>query len=386
MKIVFLSNFFNHHQKPLWEEVYNLIGNDFTFIETSQITEERLKMGWGEKEIPNYVKNYNESIEDKNYCLNLIDNADVVVFGSAPYTLIENRLKQEKLTFIYSERVLKKGFSYLKWPVRLYKFYKMYGQYKNLYLLSASAYSSWDFNRLGVFKNKAYKWGYFPVTKEYKDVDALIKNKEKNSILWCGRFIEWKHPEYAIEVAKKLKEDGYDFSLNVIGTGELDNLLKETAIKNGLVNNVKFLGSMKPTEVREIMEKSSIYLFTSDKGEGWGAVLNESMNSACAVVTSHAIGATPFLVKDRENGLIFKSEDVNDLYNKVKYLLDNEDFANNLGKKAYETITTEWNAKVAASRLLELIINLQKDNKCDIYASGPCSKAEVLKNNWYKNK
>ena len=49
------------------------------------------------------------------------------------------------------------------------------------------------------------------------------------------------------------------------------------------------------------MEKSEIFLFTSDKGEGWGAVLNESMNSACAVVASHAIGSVPFLLKDGEN-------------------------------------------------------------------------------------
>jgi hypothetical protein len=36
---------------------------------------------------------------------------------------------------------------------------------------------------------------------------------------------------------------------------------------------------MPPEEVRVHMEQSNIYLFTSDFGEGWGAVLNEAMNS-----------------------------------------------------------------------------------------------------------
>ena len=34
------------------------------------------------------------------------------------------------------------------------------------------------------------------------------------------------------------------------------------------------------------MEKADIFLFTSDRREGWGAVANEAMNSACALVVS----------------------------------------------------------------------------------------------------
>ena len=36
------------------------------------------------------------------------------------------------------------------------------------------------------------------------------------------------------------------------------------------------LGSMTPEQVREHMEESILFLFTSDFGEGWGAVLNEA--------------------------------------------------------------------------------------------------------------
>ena len=61
------------------------------------------------------------------------------------------------------------------------------------------------------------------------------------------------------------------------------------------------------------MEKSSIYLFTSNFDEGWGAVLNESMNSACAVISSHAAGATPFLISHNINGLLYTSGDVDEL-------------------------------------------------------------------------
>ena len=96
--------------------------------------------------------------------------------------------------------------------------------------------------------------------------------------------------------------------------------LSKMIIDEGLSNNVKILGSMSPEKVREYMEQSEIFLFTSDREEGWGAVLNEAMNSACAVVASDAAGSTNFLVVDGENGFLYKSGDIDDLYYKVKLL------------------------------------------------------------------
>ena len=122
--------------------------------------------------------------------------------------------------------------------------------------------------------------------------------------------------------------------------------------------------------------------FTSDKNEGWGAVLNESMNSACAVVASDAIGAVPFLLQDGENGLCYRSCDVDDLYKKVKFLLDHEEERKVMGKNAYETVTSLWNAEVAAQRLLDLSEQILQGNKRPtLYGTGPCSKAQILKDN-----
>ena len=47
------------------------------------------------------------------------------------------------------------------------------------------------------------------------------------------------------------------------------------------------------------MEESEIYLVTSDRKEGWGAVVNEAMNSGCAVVADHMIGAAPWMIRQR---------------------------------------------------------------------------------------
>ena len=233
--------------------------------------------------------------------------------------------------------------------------------------------------------NAAYKWGYFPETRKYEDVDALIRSKDPKKILWCGRFLDWKHPDDMIFVAKALREDGYDFRMELIGTGEMEDRLRSLIDENGLQDHVHMLGSMSPEKVRERIEEASIYLFTSDRQEGWGAVLNESMNSACAVVASHAIGATPFLIEHQKNGLIYRDGDRKDLYKNVKLLLDCPQQRMELSKQAYKTIVDEWNAENAAEKVLKLSETiLNGEDISNLYDGGICSTAEIIKDNWWK--
>ena len=67
----------------------------------------------------------------------------------------------------------------------------------------------------------------------------------------------------------------------------------------------------------------------------------------------------------------------------MKYLLDNPAEQERLGKAAYETITGAWNAETAAERLVALSKHLLSGEKYpDLYPTGPCSRAEILKNDW----
>lgn len=385
MKIVFVSNFFNHHQKPLADVLFSMTGVEYFFIETKTISKERLNMGWGGEEKPSYVLQNYINQQTKECCQKLIDDADVVIIGSAPTSLIEKRLKEGKLTFYYSERPYKVKPPFYKMAVHLLRNLNNIVRYKNLYILCASAYTSLDYAKAFTFKNKAYKWGYFPEFIEYPDIESIIEAKKPNSIMWCARFIDWKHPEIPVEIAKRLRADGYDFSLNMIGNGELLEETRRRITDAGLEGCVFAPGAVKASEVRRYMEESEIFLFTSDRNEGWGAVLNESMNSACAVVANGAIGAVPFLVKNGENGFIYKDGDIDDIYRKVKSLLDDREKRIGVSKSAYLTIKEEWNAENAAKKFIYLCEKmLAGEYKPFPYENGVCSEAEILKDNWYK--
>ncbi len=364
----------------------NDLCDEYAFVATVPMPTERKKLGYNENDIPSYVRFSYLSDDENRKCQELIDSADVVVSGSAPEYMLLNRIKNNKIIFRYAERPLKNGLEPLKYFPRLIKWHKQNPPKKPIYMLCASAYTASDYGKFGLFKNRTYKWGYFPETRIY-DIDLLMNGKTSTEILWCGRFLDWKHPDDVIKAVSRLKTDGYKFKLNMIGYGEFENAVATMIKEYDLSDCVELLGSMSPEKIREYMEKSGVYLFTSDKKEGWGAVLNEAMNSGCAVIASHEAGAVPFLVNDGENGLVYESGNVDMLYDKIKYLLDYPTEQKRLGRIAYSTIVKKWNAENAANRLFRLFEEVVRGNKnFDVFEDGPCSKAEVIKENWFARK
>ena len=139
----------------------------------------------------------------------------------------------------------------------------------------------------------------------------------------------------------------------MIGGGDLEEETHRLAEELGVTDVITFPGFQGPEEVRAAMEKSEIYLVTSDRKEGWGAVVNEAMNSGCAVVADHMIGAAPWLIRQGENGRMYRDGEEQELFQTVERLLRDPGECRRLGKNAQQTIVGEWNARTAAERLIE---------------------------------
>lgn len=386
MKITFVSNYLNHHQYPLCEALINLKDIIFTFVATMPIRKERITLGYRDMNHEPFVIRAYENKEQEALAEQICAESDLVICGSAPHKYVEIAVAHQRLLFRYSERIFKNGPIYAFSPKAILNMWKLHGKYqkKNVYLLCASAYSALDFNRMGAYKNKAYRWGYFPEVKKYNDISQLLDSKIPNSLLWVGRFIDCKCPEIPIEIARRLKANGYHFTLKMIGNGDLLESMTALVQQYDLQDYVSLMGSLSPEEVRLNMEQSDIFLFTSNFQEGWGAVLNESMNSACAVLASHAIGSAPFLIENGENGMLYSNGDLNSLYRKTCYLLNHSEKRRTMQYKAYETMVSCWSPEVAAERLVRLAQELMKHESCDVFESGPCSKAPRLRNQWFK--
>ena len=382
MQITFVSNYINHHQLPFCRAMLEAGEDiDFHFVQTMPMEEKRVNMGWAvdEKALGFVVRCY----EEKEKAQRLILDSDVVLFGwteGETEQIEKKRLSSGKLSFRVSERLYREGQWKFISPKGLKSKYHQHFVYRDkpVYLLCTGAYVASDFELIKSYPGKRLKWGYFP------SVSCRIEEKElsdtdKIRILWAGRLINLKHPEYAIEAAKALKEKGINFTLDIIGDGPMKEELERNVKALGLENLISLKGVMKPDKVHEAMAKSHVFLFTSNYLEGWGAVVNEAMQCGCAVVASKEAGAVPYLIEDGVNGLTFEGGSLNEFKRKVTDLSCDRHRIVSLGIKARETINNKWNAKNAATELIRFCKEYYKNGNPSPSEDGPMSRAEVIK-------
>lgn len=387
MQIAFFTNYLTHHQIEFCDILYEKTQKNFYLVVTRDVDLEQKLLGYSDlnSTYPYVVRAYEP--RNERFISSLCLESDVVIFGSAPLQYLEERAKVNKITFIYTERIFKKGYIYGLHPNSLKYMYQKFISKKNSkqYYLCASAFASNDINLYTHTPEKFFKWGYFPPCTRYQSVDELLSKKRNSSvieIMWAGRFISWKHPESVIYAANYLERRGIPFHVTMVGNGEKFEEIKSLVSEN-LKKRISFLGAVQPEKVRELMERSDIYLATSDFNEGWGAVVNEALNSACAVVASHAMGSVPFLINHGTNGIIYNFKNTESLGKSIEKLILDKELRLNISKNAYATITEEWNAGVATERFFSLCESLISENKVT-FNHGPCSNAGILRNSWFK--
>ena len=383
MKITFVSNYINHHQMPVSRELNRLCreqGGSYVFVQTEPMEQERVDMGWGEENLKegDFVRSY---WEDENGCQRMIEEADAVIFGGCEdERYIEARLEAGKPVWRYSEPLYKTGRYKFVSPRGLRKKYHDHTRYrkKRVYLLCAGAYVAGDFRLVGAYGGKRFRYGYFPAFRQ-QDPKKLMAGKDQASqgqlrLLWAARMIDWKHPETALQVAAGLREQGIDFRLDMIGGGALAPEMQERARALGLEGRVAFLGYRSPEETRDYMEKAHIFLATSDRQEGWGAVVNEAMNSGCALIAGKGMGAAPYLVRHGENGYLYDHKNPRQAVELARKLAKDAAQRRRLGSAAYETVRTLWNSQVAAQRLYACIAAEIAGQELPEYEEGPLSR------------
>lgn len=378
MKVAFFSNILHHHQTPFCEEMIKLLGaTNFTFVSTRPMAQSLLNNGYSNFEDESYNLCAFKSPELYNKALQLANDADVVVIGSAPLDYVTQRIKDNKITFKYNERWFKKPLyrsNFIRIIIYLWR-YDIRHRAKNLYMLCASAFQAGDCHSVFAYPQKTFKWGYFTATPQY-DIDKLIEVKSgvPIRILWCARMLKLKHPELAVNLAQRLKEIGVSFQMEMIGEGECYEQTERLIKEKSLQDVVSLLGVMPNVKVLAKMKQAHIFIFTSDRNEGWGAVLNEAMSCGCLPIASNKIGAAPFLIKDGVNGFLFKSGDLDSLTKKCLLAINDREKLNAMSKQAYLTMQNEWSPEVAAKNFIALSQSLL-DGKANPIIEGPCSNA-----------
>lgn len=170
-------------------------------------------------------------------------------------------------------------------------------------------------------------------------------------IIQVGRLSKVKNHKFSLDVAKELKDRQVNFTMLIVGQGPLQDELKEKVLKEGLENNVHFLGVR--SDVAQLMAGSN-YMIMPSLHEGFPVVLVESQSVGLNNIISTNISTEV----DLGLGLI-KFLDIDSPAKWCDYILDTKE--KNINKEEIKiTLKSKgFDIEENTKKLTELYSNMQ---------------------------
>lgn len=171
-------------------------------------------------------------------------------------------------------------------------------------------------------------------------------------ILFAGKLEVKKNPEILLKAFLELDLEGVH--LLFVGNGELEDSLKSEKILRQAQYDKKislhFLNFQNQTQMPVVYQTCDLFCLPS-VSETWGLAVNEAMACGKAILVSDEVGCAIDLVKNGENGYIFKSNQLVDLKSKLKLLLNKANLIE-MGKKS-KLIIEDWSIVKQAEIILK---------------------------------
>ncbi len=178
-------------------------------------------------------------------------------------------------------------------------------------------------------------------------------NYDKNCFyfLFVGRVVKDKGIVELVDAFKNLTSTTTNLKLIIVGPyeKEFDALPEETEFE--LENNEHIIKVGWSNEVEYYMALSNVFVFPSYR-EGFPNVLLQSAALKCPIICSAIIGNID-IVEDKKTGLLFKSQDTQDLFTKMKWSIENTALLNTMSHALYEKVVSQFDRKQFHQWLLE---------------------------------
>lgn len=162
---------------------------------------------------------------------------------------------------------------------------------------------------------------------------------DKPVILYASKFMRRKHPDDVIRAMARLRSAGHSATLHMVGSGELEQELREL-VASLAMDNVVFSGFINQAELPKIFGASDVFVLPSEN-EPWGLIVNEAMCAGIPVVVSEVVGCVPDLVKDGVNGYRIKPGDIDSLATALERLLVDVPTRQRMGEASL-SIIRDW--------------------------------------------
>jgi glycosyltransferase involved in cell wall biosynthesis len=178
--------------------------------------------------------------------------------------------------------------------------------------------------------------------------------KEKRYILSVGRLIKHKGVHYLIEAFKQLESTGKipnNFKLVVVGEGfHTDEYVKYLKTISEGRPNIIFTGSQTGEALSQLFSHAYFFVQPSEY-EGLSIALLEAMGYSLTPLVSN-IKENLEAVKD--TGVAFRAKDIQDLKEKLAYLMNKPAEVERLGRLAKERVAQEYSWDSIAQKTLAI--------------------------------
>jgi len=180
-----------------------------------------------------------------------------------------------------------------------------------------------------------------------------------NAFIAVGRFVDKKAPYYTILAFKKILAKYPDAKLYFCGDGPLHDTCVNLTNFFQLSNNILFLGSVSPEELKELYEKVTAFVqhsVTALNGDMEGtpvAILEASAAGLPVVSTNHA--GIPDVIIHEKTGLLVNEHDVNKMAEYMLSLLDDKEYAKALGNTGRDFVKLNFSMKQHIEILNQLL-------------------------------
>lgn len=177
--------------------------------------------------------------------------------------------------------------------------------------------------------------------------------KKENYITYCGRMAKTKGIDTLLKAFSLLiQNDKYkDLKLILIGDGDCRNDYEKLVQSLHINKNVIFQGRVSNSIARNIISKSLVHIVPSTY-EAFATVIEEAMMEQTCVIVSKVGGAAE-LIENGVNGILFEPNNIKELEQQMRYVLDNKSIREQLEKQALKrAMKFEWSS--IANQIFEI--------------------------------
>lgn len=165
-----------------------------------------------------------------------------------------------------------------------------------------------------------------------------------------GRISPQKAPDIFIKMAGLVKNQISNAHFIIVGSGELENDIKQIATEDGLANNLHITGWVNdPMSYIEIFDVACLL----SRWEGFGLVLPEYMMAKKPIVATD-VDAIPNIIKNDKNGFLVNVDDSISAYKAVMKIHDDIYIKDRIVNQGFKDVNNKFNARRVSKETEEL--------------------------------